>query len=107
MASVVVSDATERKIKSVLPDWLKTEPGFRFVDNEGDTYIVLGFGGWRKDEPMGHASMLKGDTFQLTTLIFMPPTLVGAMLYKGEFSIIDIVAMEGLNECKPLQLGGD
>jgi len=113
MASVVVTDADKRKIMLTLPEWLRPEPGFRFVDEGGDTYIVLGFGGWREWAYKGAVSLVSSNkdgsrvSHTICDLVFHPATLVGAMLYKGEFSIIDIVAMEGLDQCKPLQLGGD
>jgi len=108
MASVTITDADKRKIMRVLPEWLKPEPGFRFVDESGDTYIVLGFGGWREWETQGNVFLAEQKKhYQLAELNFKPPTLVGSMFYKGEFSIIDIVDLDGLDKCKPLQLGGD
>ena len=119
MASVITTDERKAEIREKireagLADWFRCEPGFRFLDSDGAECIVIGWGGWRSDDPLGSLSLhpktplTKGSgledrhSFALYTLVFKPATLVGAYLYKGEHHLISIPDMEELNKCLPL-----
>jgi hypothetical protein len=115
MASVIVTDedrsrARDKLRAAGLDGWFKVEPGFRFLDCDGDECVVIGWGGFRKAEPLGSLTLYPNKDegiidrlgCALYSLKFHPATLVGAYLYKGEHHLLSIPDMERLNECRPL-----
>lgn len=99
MASVALDPKVVEEIRKSVPDWFRPIPGFTFKDESGDIYRVIGFGGWRSyetfkfvmqerdlvtDEIIREYPTTSGDR-----LMMRPFTLVCAMKYKGEWSLID------------------
>lgn len=92
-------NAALAKLKAAGVGWIKPEPGFRFFDGDGDEMVVIGWGGWRDFEIDGTVTINMGGKktqHSLYDMKMMPPTLVGANLFKGEWHLRDIPNMEGL-----------
>jgi hypothetical protein len=46
---LVTTSVDKARVKSILPDWFKPETGFSFLFGK-DPAVVLGFGGYRREE---------------------------------------------------------
>lgn len=110
MASVIVTEDRKAEVVAILEeaglDWFKCEPGFRFTDSDGAECLVVGWGGWRKSEPLGSIDIHGRDgaprqCYACFDVEFMPATLVGTFLYKGEHHLFSIPDMEDLGRCQP------
>ena len=105
MATVETTEETKSAIRVSLPDWMRTEPGFQFLDESGDLNIVLGWGGWRDAESLGSLQLYQNEEHEaiveaLYTLKFKPPTLVIAYRYKGEWHLRSAGGMNW-DGCRP------
>jgi hypothetical protein len=113
MGTLITTDehksAALAKLKAAGMDWIKPEPGFRFLDGDGDEMIVIGWGGWRDFVSDGAITVSMGrktTQYPIYDMKMMPPTLVGVNLYKGEWYLRDIPNMEMLDQCRPIILDG-
>jgi hypothetical protein len=111
MGSMITTDERKAEVRKTIADagldWFRCEPGFRFLDADGDECIVIGWGGWREPDLLGALDLCPDEhhghrrNHSLFTLQFKPATLVGAYSYKGEQCLMSIPDMEFLSCCKP------
>lgn len=101
MGRLITTNVDKARVKSILPEWFKPEPGFRFLYGSGEA-VVLGFGGYRREESAGAVTVHpKGrgmETYSITELTFVKPTLVIGYIYKGEWFISDVERI--IHECE-------
>ena len=97
----------ERLVRAAGLDWFKCEPGFRFLDQDGDEAIVIGWGGWRDTRCLGDINLCGGVRKALYEIRFNAPTLVCAYRYKGEHHLFDLAESEHLADIKPIDAETD
>ena len=90
-----------------LPEWLKPEPGFCFLDEGDDLNIVLGWGGYRETNSMGSFQLNLPDkdlniSEALFGIEFKKPTLVIAYKYKDEWHLRSAETKESWEGCRPI-----
>ncbi len=94
----------------LIPSWFKFEPGFKFIDPDGDEAIYLGKSGYRRiDTVATKTTTSDGEVIGRGTenvLKFSYDVDVFAYKYKNEWHLCDLQRMmaeneDYLNKCKP------
>ena len=107
MGTMIMTDKQKSAIHKKLPEWFKPEPGFHFLDSDGDLCMVIGWGGWRQFDLHGTVEVMckhtkEMESHDLGELEFMPATLVGSYRYRGEWYMMSIPDMEHFDSIQPL-----
>jgi hypothetical protein len=102
-----ISEEQKKEILSQLPEWMVPEPGFKFLDEDDEQCIVLGWGSFRDFDIQGNVNYYDRKTREtqyhsIGSIVLIKSCLIIAAAYRGEFHLCSATKMN-LKRCKPIE----